>query len=45
MGISSIHMSDCSYNYIVKNLDKGKTIYFKGKSKLTLHPGAQQLKK
>jgi|TARA_R110000822_G_scaffold363_3_gene1593 hypothetical protein len=26
MGISSIHMSDCSYNYIVKNLDKGKTI-------------------
>jgi len=28
-----------------KLLDKGKTIYFKGKSKLTLHPGAQQLKK
>jgi len=26
MGINSIHMSDCSHDYIVKNLDKGKTI-------------------
>ena len=26
-------------------VDKGKTIYFKGKSKLTLHPGARKLKK
>jgi lipopolysaccharide export system protein LptC len=28
-----------------KLVDKGKTIYFIGKSKLTLHPGAQKLKK
>ena len=26
-------------------VDKGKTIYFKGKSKLTLHPGARKLTK
>jgi lipopolysaccharide export system protein LptC len=28
-----------------KLVDKGKTIYFMGKSKLTLHPGARKLKK